>query len=183
MPVKGAGEASSEDGDSDSGPPSDVDWSFRQITRVPKDSTPDLAAAAASNAPSAVGATTAASGAVHSPGAAAAEHSRNEDSKMQFVGRKLDVHIIRADHLPKMDFAGRPLLIATKHLRCFGFHSRCPRHQPVNCLPGAADPYVKMTVGEHRRVSKTVKNSLNPEWDEHFEFELDTACNELLFTV
>lgn len=53
----------------------------------------------------------------------------------------------------------------------------------MNCLPGAADPYVKMMVGKHQRVSKTVKNSLKPEWDEHFEFELDAACNELLLTV
>ena len=48
---------------------------------------------------------------------------------------------------------------------------------------GAADPYVKMTLGEHQRVSKTVKNTMSPVWDEHFEFQLDAACDELLFTV
>jgi hypothetical protein len=40
---------------------------------------------------------------------------------------------------------------------------------------GAADPYVKMTLGEHQRVSKTVKNTVSPVWD--------AACDELLFTV
>ena len=48
---------------------------------------------------------------------------------------------------------------------------------------GAADPYVKVTLGEHQRVSKTVKNTVSPVWDEHFEFQLDAACHELLFTV
>jgi len=48
---------------------------------------------------------------------------------------------------------------------------------------GAADPYVKMTLGEHQRVSKTVKNTVSPVWDEHFEFQLDAGCDELLFTV
>jgi len=50
-------------------------------------------------------------------------------------------------------------------------------------MPGAANPYIKITVGEHKRVTKTLKNTLSPQWDEHFDFDIDSSCHELLFTV
>ena len=36
---------------------------------------------------------------------------------------------------------------------------------------GFSDPYVKLTVAGHQRKSKIVKKTLNPRWNETFDFE------------
>jgi hypothetical protein len=83
-----------------------------------------------------------------------ADKSHSTTDWQQFMGGKLDVHVIKAEHLPCMD------------------------------LTGSADPYVKMVMGDHhKRVTKTLKNTLSPQWNEHFTFELDSTCNEMVFTL
>ena len=35
---------------------------------------------------------------------------------------------------------------------------------------GLSDPYVKLSLGKHKSKSKTIKKTLNPRWDEDFEW-------------
>ena len=70
-----------------------------------------------------------------------------------FIGRTLSVHIIRADHLPQMDVTGK------------------------------ADPYVKIMVGEQQRVTKTLKNTLSPQWDERFAVDVESSCRQVVLTL
>jgi Ca2+-dependent lipid-binding protein len=67
---------------------------------------------------------------------------------------QLRLGLIRAQHLPKMD------------------------------LTGAADPYVTFDImGEKQRKSKTIKNTLSPEWREEFVFDITDDKGELVLTV
>ena len=71
----------------------------------------------------------------------------------ELIGSTLSVHIIRADHLPQMDVTGN------------------------------ADPYVKMVVGEHQRVTGTLKNTLRPHWDERFVVDVESSCRQIVLTL
>ena len=67
---------------------------------------------------------------------------------------QLRLGLIRAQHLPKMD------------------------------LTGAADPYVTFDImGQKQRKSKTIKNTLSPEWKEEFVFDITDDKGELVLTV
>ena len=43
---------------------------------------------------------------------------------------------------------------------------------------GKADPYVKMTLGQQKAKSATVKNNHNPEWNFNATFDIDESTNE-----
>jgi len=67
---------------------------------------------------------------------------------------QLRLGLIRAQHLPKMD------------------------------ATGAADPYVTFDImGQKQQKSKTIKNSLSPEWKEEFVFDITDDQAELVVTV
>ena len=91
-------------------------------------------------------------------------------------GCKLGVHILSAEHLPKMDITGLCLRCCDFALQYFATHSL-----PVT--PGAADPYVKISVGKRECCTTTKKNTLTPEWDEHFVFDIDSNSEYLVLTV
>jgi len=47
---------------------------------------------------------------------------------------------------------------------------------PKMDMPGAADPYVTLDItGQKQRTSKTIKNTLSPEWKEEFVFALPSV--------
>ena len=55
-------------------------------------------------------------------------------------------------------------------------------------LNGKSDPYVRLTLAGQQAKSKTIMKSLDPQWDETFEFvgvrgELVMICPSLLFTL
>ena len=57
-------------------------------------------------------------------------------------------------------------------------------HLPKMDMTGAADPYVTLDIiGQEQRRSKTIKNTLNPEWKEEFIFDIKDDKEELLLTV
>ena len=54
-------------------------------------------------------------------------------------------------------------------------------------LNGKSDPYVRLTLAGQQAKSKTIMKSLDPQWDETFEFvgvrgELVMLCTSLTFT-
>jgi len=58
----------------------------------------------------------------------------------------------------------------------FPFLSPFPPKPPLISvfLAGKSDPYAIVTFERFRYKSKTIKNTLNPVWDETFEFEVNT---------
>ena len=62
----------------------------------------------------------------------------------------LKIGLIRAQHLPKMD------------------------------ATGSADPYVTLDIHGKKQKSKIIQNTLNPEWNEEFVFEVDADHNTKL---
>jgi hypothetical protein len=58
------------------------------------------------------------------------------------------------------------------------------QHLPKKDLIGSADPYVIFDVdGKEQQKSKTIKNALDPEWNEEVVFLVTEATQELLLSV
>eukprot|EP01080_Neovahlkampfia_damariscottae_P007316 gene7316-11635_t len=52
---------------------------------------------------------------------------------------------------------------------------------PAMDLNGKADPFALLKVGKKEFKSKTIKKTLNPNWNENFEWKLDAHLDELLY--
>jgi len=89
------------------------------------------------------------------------------------TGWQLRVGLIRAQHLPKAHIS--------KALFSVALHSTYTRpltfeNVPKMNIAGAADPYVTLDItGQKQRKSKTIKNTLSPEWKEEFVFALPSV--------
>jgi len=58
------------------------------------------------------------------------------------------------------------------------------QHLPKKDLIGSADPYVIFDVdGKEQQKSKTIRNALDPEWNEEVVFLVTEATQELLLSV
>ncbi|KAI0511958.1 hypothetical protein KFK09_012592 [Dendrobium nobile] len=57
------------------------------------------------------------------------------------------------------------------------------RGLPAMDLNGLSDPYVRLQLGKQRAKTKVVKKSLNPFWDEEFNFRVGDLKEELIILV
>ncbi|KAK1295933.1 C2 and GRAM domain-containing protein [Acorus calamus] len=57
------------------------------------------------------------------------------------------------------------------------------RNLPAMDLNGLSDPYVRLHLGRYKFKTKVVKKSLNPCWDEEFNFKVDDLSEELSVSV
>lgn len=57
------------------------------------------------------------------------------------------------------------------------------RGLPAMDLNGLSDPYVRLQLGKQRAKTKVVKKSLNPSWDEEFNFRVGDLREELIVSV
>ena len=48
-------------------------------------------------------------------------------------------------------------------------------------LNGKSDPFMTLSIGKKEFKTKTIKKTLNPNWNESFEWKLDSHLDDLLY--
>lgn len=112
------------------------------------------------------------------------------------MARERNRKYARLDHKPDRPAQGRPKTIADKlvelenklvesahqprrlwHLKIGLIRAQ---HLPKMDATGCADPYVTFDIHGKKQRSKIIQNTLNPEWNEEFVFEVDADHNTKL---
>jgi hypothetical protein len=102
-----------------------------------------------------------------------------QDDAQKEIASKLSAPVTTAPWLRRLVSSGWQLRVGLIHAQ----------HLPKTDISGSADPYVTLDItGQKQRKSKTIKNTLSPEWKEEFVFALMSVPRkddkaELVMTV